>query len=125
MPLDQDNPKSPELRSCCECGDPFTITDPARQHNKRFCSDAHAQAFANRLTTQGKAMAAFVKAWRLKRGSGDLGKAALAEMCQIVDGFNEEDRKAGRPPVTDYVESVLKQGYRYIDRKSWRPKKAA
>lgn len=108
--------KAPERRSCAECGAEFEITDPVRQKARRFCSVAHKQDFANRQTARGKVLAASVLAWRAKRGSGDVGKAALAELCSIADQFNEEDRKAGRPAVADYFASLDRQGYRYIDR---------
>src|SRR5882724_8962785 len=108
--------KVPEKRACCECGKGFDITDPHRQHSKRFCCDAHAQAFANRQTTRGKVMAAATLAWRGKRGGGEVGKAALAELCAMADQFNDEDRKAKRPPVADYFASLAGQGYRFVDR---------
>lgn len=98
-------------RICPECGCTFSSNHPT----KRFCTPAHKQAYANREAAQGKVIASLAKAIRLKRGSGI--KEALSEYNRIVDSFNAEDRAAGRPPATVYVESMMKDGFQYIDRK--------
>jgi hypothetical protein len=116
---------APHPLTCAECGRTFEVDNPRWRTKKRFCSDTHAQDFANRQTVRGKAMAAAVLAWRAKRGSGEIGKAALAELCSIADQFNEEDRKAGRPPVADYFAALNGDGYRYVDRRSFKPARVA
>lgn len=105
-----DKPKS--AIACAECGMKFTPVKSWQQ----FCCKAHKAAYGNRHAAEGKVIAALVKAWRLKRGTGAVAKEAFAELCSIVDSFNADDRVAGRPPATHYVERLLKQG-RYIDRK--------
>ncbi|MGL5735490.1 MAG: hypothetical protein ACRCYS_11540 [Beijerinckiaceae bacterium] len=109
----QSNENSPKGRICPECGESFTTKHPT----KRFCNQAHKQAYANREASQGKVIASLVKAWRLKRGNGDVAKNAFAELCRIVDRFNADDRQEGRPPATVYVEAHFRSGYLYIDRK--------
>ncbi len=105
--------KKLSTRLCPECGETFQ-TD---HHSKRFCTPAHKQAYANREAAQGKVIASLVKAWRLGRGSKGVAKAAFAELCTIVDSFNAEDKAAGRPPASVYVDGLLKSGFLYIDRK--------
>lgn len=102
-------------RTCPECGITFHTTHPT----KRFCDPAHTLAYGNREAVHGKAMASMEKAWRLKRGSGPVGKAAFQELCSILDALNAEDREEKRPPATVYVESLLATGYTFRDRQDW------
>lgn len=103
---------------CPECGIVFETT----HHSKRFCSEAHRYAFANREAAEGKVIASYAKAWRLKRGGKGVGKAAFAELCRILDDFNARDREQGRPPVTGYVSTLLASGYTAADRREWNAK---
>ncbi len=71
----------------------------------------------NRLTVEGRALAAFVKAWRIDRGTGDVAKGAFAQLCEIADRFNAADLAAGRPRIDLHVAKLLADGTRYIDRR--------
>lgn len=99
---------------CPNCGQRFPRG--TRGSPKLFCGQDCRKAFHKRQARRGEALAAFVLAWRGKRGSGPGAKAAFAELCSIADLFNAEDREAGRPPMVDYTSAVLREG-RYIDRK--------
>lgn len=113
-----DTNNAPTGRICPECGVSFHTTHPT----KRFCSNEHRQAFANREAAEGKVIASYAKAWRLKRGGKGVGKEAFAELCRILDDFNARDRAEGRPPVTGYVSTLLASGYTAADRREWNAK---
>lgn len=100
-------------RHCPECNGVYSI---GARGTKRFCSTKCQGAFNNRAAAEGKVVIALAKAWRLKRGGKGIGQEALAELCTILDHFNAQDRAAGRPPITGYVEQLLANGSRYIDR---------
>ncbi len=61
-------------------------------------------------------MIAFLKAWRIDRGSGDIAKGSFAEICAITDRFNAADREAGRPRADLYAAKILASGFASIDR---------
>lgn len=89
---------------CPECGQPVTSAGKGRA--RVFCSEAHKQAHANRCAARGKALIKAAMAWRVNRGSGDVAKFAMAEMCAMLDRFAEEDRLAGRMRADDYFAHV-------------------
>ena len=108
-------------KTCPECGNAL----PAREAGKRgaaaiFCCEAHKTAFQNRQAVQGRAVIALAKAWRASRNRKEdraIGAAALNELCAILDQFNADDREASRPRPTEYAETLLASGSRYMDRK--------
>lgn len=100
---------------CPECGGPVARTS-TRGRAPTFCCTEHKIAFRNRLTAQGSALAGLIKAWRIDRGSGDIAKAAFAEICAIADHFNAEDRSAARPRADLYAAKLLADGRLYMDR---------
>ncbi len=108
-----------EARVCPECGVGFPAG--GRGLGKVFCSKAHRVAYGNRAKAEGGVMAALVKCWLLNRhakpGSreADLCRRARAELTEIGRLFLENDAKAGRPPVTSYVEALLANDM-YMDR---------
>ena len=114
--MDTENTQqAPTGRVCPECGKTFHST----HHSKKFCTEAHRLAFKNRSKARGQGLVPMMQAWRLKRGSGPLGKAAFAELCQILDALNAEDREEKRPPATVYAAAMLDSGYTWRDRQAW------
>ena len=104
--------------SCPECGRPV-VRQSGRGGLKTFCSNEHKIAFQARAAKEGRAIIVFAKAWREARNrkeDREVGSEALKELCQILDGFSADDRKAGRPRATEYVRTQLRRGYRYMDR---------
>jgi len=71
---------------------------------KAFCAAACREAFHNRMSKRGRVAMPLALAWRAKRGSGPVAKAAFQELCAYLDHCNAEDRKAGRPAMVDHVE---------------------
>lgn len=91
-------------RTCAECGDTFTAGHTGAQ----FCTPAHKNAFHNRQ--KGRASVVMLAmAYRQKRGGKGTGATAFREMCRLLDLFNEEDRKAGRPSAASYVEGLKRR----------------
>lgn len=101
---------------CPECG------GPVERKSKKgprpiFCCEAHKVAFQNRMIVRGRVLAPFVMGWRIDRGSGEIAKEAFSQLCSIVDRFNAEDAKAGRPRADLYAAKLMGSGFQYIDRK--------
>jgi hypothetical protein len=91
-----------------------------------FCSDECRKEKGNRDLTRGSVIVGYAQTWRRNRGVGGLAKSAFAELCSIVDRFNDEDRKAGRPFADLHVAKLIDSGYLYIDRaKNWGTRKPA
>ena len=106
-------------RICPECGGPAERRS-ARGPAPTFCSQECRKAHGNRHIVEGRAVIAFLKAWRIDRGSGEIAKESLAEVCSIVDSFNTADREAGRPRADLYAAKLLAEGTRYMDRQKRR-----
>lgn len=91
---------APTQRTCPECGQSFET----KSRTKLFCSSAHKLAFHNRCAARGKVIIPLAMAWRGGRGAGDTAKRAFMRMSTLLDGWNAEDRAAGRAPMLDFVE---------------------
>lgn len=102
-------------RVCPECGG-----EVVRKHAKGpmpvFCCAEHKKAFGNRQLVEGRAVIGFLKAWRIDRAQGEIAQQAFAQVCQIVDQFNFQDRDAKRPRADLYAAKVLAEGTLFIDR---------
>lgn len=85
---------------CQNCG--IDVPD-----HKAFCFPACRDAFHNRMSKRGRVAMPLALAWRGGRGSKDVAKAALKELCAYLDACNAEDRAAGRPPMNGHVERKL------------------
>lgn len=112
-------------KPCPECGG--AVTKGTRGKARVFCSNECKQAHANRRTVRGKALVAIAQGWRQTRGSGDLGKFLFAEMQQMLDAWNAEDREAGRGRADVYAAQVCEfnptnpqWSSKYMDRKAYR-----
>jgi endogenous inhibitor of DNA gyrase (YacG/DUF329 family) len=99
---------------CPNCG----ASTAERAKSATFCSDECKIAHYNRHVKEGRAMVAWAKAWRIDRGSGEIAKGALDQLCNIVDTFNREDAEAGRPRADLYAAKLLRGGSLYADRRS-------
>lgn len=107
-------------KQCPECGAPIAPRPAGKRGQvSTFCCTAHQTAFQQRQFQQGRAIIALAKAWRASRNrkeDREIGAAALTEMYAIIDSFNSEDIKAGRPRCTEYAARLLANG-RFIDRR--------
>ncbi len=102
-------------RLCPECKCPVARKS-ARGRAPKFCTPEHARAYNNRALQEGAALIAFVKAWRIDRGSGEIAKASLIQLCAIADSFNARDLELGRIRADYYAATLLADGV-YLDRK--------
>ncbi len=112
-------------RICPNCGGPV-VRRSARGSHPTFCSakgeGVCKREHANRHTVEGRAVMAFLKAWRIDRGSGEIAKGAFAQVCQIVDQFNAADlayrgpNGEQRPRADLYAAKMLASGTMYFDR---------
>lgn len=108
------------VRTCPNCSVEFQRPTRGPGGHKRFCSGKCRTTWSNREKAEGAALITVAKAWRAMRGSGELGKAAFAEMTSILDTLNARDRDDKRLPLNDkgplkpYLTDLLAD--RYIDR---------
>lgn len=108
---------------CPECGAPVyrkSKTGPP----PTFCKPEHKRDFETRKLTQGAAVIVLLKAWRVDRGQGPIAQASLAQVCQIVDGFNAADFEAPRPRADYYAAKLMADGRLYMDRSTTNNRKA-
>ncbi len=101
---------------CPECGGPVARRSP-KGPRPTFCCPEHSRKFNARAMKEGAAFVALAKAWRIDRGSGEIAQTALQQMCQIIDGFNSDDHKAGRPRACLYAAKLMIDGRLYMDRR--------
>lgn len=102
---------------CPNCGGEV-VRRSNRGPRPTFCSPKCKRDFGNRLIVEGRAVIAYLKAWRIDRGQGNIAKASFGEICSIVDSFNAADREAGRPRADLYAAKLLDTGYLYMDRQA-------
>jgi endogenous inhibitor of DNA gyrase (YacG/DUF329 family) len=100
---------------CPNCGGEV-VRRSARGPMPTFCSADCKKAHANRHIVEGRAVIAFLKAWRIDRAQGEIAQGSFAEVCAIVDQFNAQDREAGRPRADLYAAKILAEGTRFVDR---------
>jgi hypothetical protein len=106
-------------RVCPNCGGPVVRTS-ARGPMPTFC-DAKGKGVckkehANRHIVEGRAVIAFLKAWRIDRAQGEIAQRSFEQICRITDQFNAQDRDAGRPRADLYAAKVLADGTQFFDR---------
>lgn len=106
-------------RICPNCGGEV-VRRSARGPMPTFC-DAKGPGIckkehAYRHMVEGRATIAFLKAWRIDRGVGEIAQASLAELCTIVDQFNAQDFAAKRPRADIYAAKMMADGTKFIDR---------
>ena len=89
---------------CQECGGEFA----RRRTDQLFCSNPHRQSFHKRMANRGQLLTPFVMGWRLgKRGSNDSSAWAMRQMAALADKWNAEDKAAGRPPMSQLLETRM------------------
>lgn len=110
-----------KARICPNCGAAVARKN-AKGPAPTFCGKECKRAMNNRLTVEGRAVVGFLKAWRIDRGSGEIAQGCFAQAVEIIDLFNSQDHKAGRPRADFYGATLLASGTRYFDRQ--RPAKA-
>lgn len=103
------------VRICPSCGKPAE-RKAQRGPMPTFCGLKCKRDFGNRELVEGRAVVAFLKAWRIDRGSGEIAQESFKEVCAIIDSFNAADREAGRPRADLYAAKKLVTGFRYMDR---------
>lgn len=106
-------------RICPECGGPAERRS-ARGPAPTFCSQKCRKDHGNRHIVEGRAVIAYLKAWRIDRGSGQIAKTSFGEICSIIDSFNAADREAARPRADLYAAKLLADGRLYMDRQKVR-----
>jgi endogenous inhibitor of DNA gyrase (YacG/DUF329 family) len=102
-------------KTCPECGG-LVVRKSARGPFPTFCSQECKKAHSNRHIVEGRAVIAFLKAWRIDRAQGEIAQKSFAEICTIVDQFNAQDLKAGRPRADLYAAKLLATQTTYFDR---------
>lgn len=104
---------------CPNCGGPV-VRRSARGPMPTFCDakgpGACKREHGNRALVEGRALVAFVKAWRIDRAQGEIARGAFEQICRIADQFNAEDRTAGRPRADLYAAKLLADGTQFFDR---------
>jgi hypothetical protein len=102
---------------CTECGGPLPPR-PEKQRGPRrqFCSEECKKVRKQRRLVRGSAVIEWAQAWRRNRAQGPIAQAALAQLCQILDQFNSEDFRAGRPPADLAAARMIMEGTMYCDR---------
>lgn len=105
--------------TCPECGKDVkrrTATGP----RPTFCSNECKRRRGNRRLSRGSNLTDLLQAWRIDRGSGPIAQAAFAQICQIVDLYNEQDLAAGRPRADLMAAKIMANGSLFIDRQRLR-----
>ncbi len=106
---------------CPNCGN--EVEPGGRGLGRIFCQAKCRLEFNARMKARGAVLAPYIQAQtqtrHAKAGSTAAAVCAYArsEITQIGAIFNDEDREAGRPPASAYVEAMMRSGTRYIDRR--------
>lgn len=106
-------------RVCPNCGGDVARRS-ARGPMPTFCTPECKKDHANRHIVEGRAVIAFLKAWRIDRAQGEIATRSFEQVCKIVDQFNAEDREAGRPRADLYAAKMLIDGTQFFDRQHQR-----
>lgn len=106
-------------RVCPNCGGPVERRS-TRGPMPTFC-DARGKGVckkehANRHLVEGRAVIAFLKAWRIDRGQGEIAQKSFEQICRITDQFNAQDLAAGLPRADLYAAKLLADGTQFFDR---------
>ncbi len=102
-------------RVCPECAGEV-VRRSTRGPMPTFCSPECKKSHANRHIVEGRAVIAFLKAWRIDRSQGEIAQQSFAEANRILDQFNAQDREAGRPRADLYAAKLLADGTQFVDR---------
>lgn len=100
---------------CPDCGGEV-VRRSTRGPVPTFCTQACKISFTNRHVVEGRAVIALLKAWRIDRGTGEIAREAFAQVNQILDQFNAQDKDADRPRADLYAAKLLLDGTRFFDR---------
>lgn len=102
-------------RVCPNCGGEV-VRRSTRGPMPTFCSAECKKDHANRHIVEGRAVIAFLKAWRIDRAQGEIAQKAFEQICKITDQFNAQDREAGRPRADLYAAKLMVDGTQFFDR---------
>jgi hypothetical protein len=98
-------------RTCAQCGAQF---EPTKSWQS-FCQLACQQRFADIDAIRGKVAMPFMLAWRTgKRGRTENSAYALAQLAELADRWQAEDRLTGRDAMR-IVSRKRKDGWRAAD----------
>ena len=106
---------------CPNCGG--EVAAKSRGMIKLFCKPTCRQAFHQRNQKRGQVLAPLIVAQTLtrhaKEGSAEAAVCTFArrEITAIAADFAAEDREAGRPPASAYIDAIRRTGTLYADRK--------
>lgn len=95
-------------KRCPECG--TDVPPKKRGIMKIFCDSKCRSQYHARSKARGQVLTPLALAWRTGRGSTDVSKKAYAAFVQALDDFAAADRKAGKPPVGEYVDRLMWMG---------------
>jgi hypothetical protein len=97
-------------RTCPECGTAFG----AAQRGQLFCSTSHKRAYNNRWLKRGAVLAPIAAAARATRdgtrGDRNTGRQASIDANRLLQMYQEEDARAGRLSVVDYMAARYRLG---------------
>jgi ribosomal protein S27AE len=83
-------------RVCPECGQTFKAGHGAQV----FCCSAHQTRFHARNGQRGRMLLSLAQVWRSsKNGKTEENVFAFNQACALLDGWNAEDKEAGRQPI--------------------------
>lgn len=100
---------------CPNCAGPV-VRRSTRGPMPTFCSADCKKLHGNRALVEGRAVIAFLKAWRIDRAQGEIAQRAFEQVCKITDQFNAEDLAAKRPRADLYAAKLLADGTQFFDR---------
>jgi endogenous inhibitor of DNA gyrase (YacG/DUF329 family) len=106
-------------RQCPNCGK--DVPAGGRGLGRTFCSKDCRVSFNNRAKAEGAVVIALAKCWTHNRHAkpgtreAELCRRSRSELTEILRMMLDADAEAGRPPVTDYVETLLRDTL-YCDR---------
>ncbi|MEJ7831370.1 MAG: hypothetical protein WKF79_00510 [Nocardioides sp.] len=105
--------------ACPNCGGEV-VRRSTRGPMPTFCSAECKKSHANRHIVEGRAVIAFLKAWRIDRAQGEIAQRSFEQICKITDQFNAQDREAARPRADLYAAKLLADGTQFFDRQHQR-----
>jgi hypothetical protein len=88
---------------------------------KTFCTKDCRVAFNNRAKAEGAVIITYAKAWTQNRHAkpgtreAEICRRARSELTEILRMMLDADEAAGRPPIGDYAEQLMRDTL-YCDR---------
>lgn len=105
---------APTACVCAECGKSFV---PSNHLNVKFCPGACRATFHDRERKRGRVLVKLGQAMRMGRNTRNPEKRAIAawafaELCAVLDTYNQEDAVVGRVDALTHLAPVMKSNRR-------------